>query len=45
MEESWGQGQAKAYSSTCILFPRAKGSLEHRASLYLSLGIDISLVL
>jgi len=37
--------EAKPSPSTCTLLPRAKGSLEHTTSLYLSLGIDISLVL
>lgn len=37
--------EAKPSPSTCMLLPRAEESLEHRPSLYLSLGVDISLVL
>lgn len=37
--------EAKPSTATCMLLPRAEGSLEHRTSPYLSLGIDISLVL
>lgn len=37
--------EAKRSPATCMLLPRAEGFLEHRTSLYLSLGIDISLML
>lgn len=45
MTEVEAGGEAEPSPSTRLLSPRAEACLEHRTSLYLSLGIDISLML